>query len=283
MLRIKRKDRIDMRRKQWGIIAVLCACAVLAGCGAKESAGGKTPEEVPEQPAASEVVSVPAEEPAAEPEAAEPAAGGDQIGDSDLLAQADAMMEQYYGQDAQTAGEQSYALEEAYETVGGYYRYIYRVERTSDLLDESFLVWVKIEKNGRVCVPSRLDLDVTEPNREQNREHTWKLEGTYTYSDEDSDYTVTISKVEGDTVTLTYQYNISDPLGGLPRVESVDTPTELEIQEVYRGDERYPDWYISTADQYNAINILLRPYGAELTTGGSGSGLAIEGHWLVRS
>lgn len=277
MLRIKGKDRSGMKRKLWSIIAVLCACAVLAGCGAQESAGGKTPEE---QPAASEEVSVPAEE----PEAAEPAAaGGDQIGDSGLLEQADAMMEQYYGQDAQTAGEQSYALEEAYETVGGYYRYIYRVERTSDLLDESFLVWVKIEKNGRVCVPSRLDLDVTEPNREQNREHTWKLEGTYTYSDGDSDYTVVISKVEGDTVTLTYDYYISDPLGSLPREESVDTPTELEIQEIYRGDERYPDWCISTADQYNAINIQLLPYGAELTTGGPGSGMAIEGHWLVRS
>ena len=242
MLRIKRKDQIDMRRKLWSVIAVLCACAMLAGCGAQKSTGGKSSAETPEQSADCETVSVPAEgSETAEPEGEAPAASGDQIGDSDLLAQADAMMEQYYGQDAQTAGEQSYALQEAYETVGGYYRYIYRVERTSDLLDESFLVWVKIERNGQVCVPSRMDLDVMEPDREQNREHTWKLEGTYTYSDEDSDYTVVISGVEGDTVTLTYHYHISDPLGGLPREESVDTPVELEIQEVYHKNKQYPN------------------------------------------
>lgn len=270
-----------MRRRIWSLAAALCLCALLAGCGGQPAQRAETDAGTPGPAASQPAQQTPAEETPAEetPEGDQGGAGGDQIGDSDLLAQADAMMEEYYGPGVQKAGTQSYQLKEAYEAAAGFYCYIYQVERISDLLDQSFLVWVKIEKGGRVCVPSRMDLDTVAPQYEVDETHTWKLEGTYTYADEDHDYTVDILQVEGDTVTLTY--SVADNFGGLARSEAVDSPITVELQENQRGDERYEDWSIPITDGNDAIN--LYPFGAETTSGGLGSGMCIEGCWLTKN
>lgn len=208
---------------------------------------------------------------------------------SEGRAAADACMEQEYG-------KWNYTFQSANESNATQKSYTYKVTKSSNILTEVFDVVVNYETSYRrahITQGSITEMyDPRSPTWDDLTTRTWNLTGTWVYRDSQRDFTVTISNVSGDTVTM--QYNLSGykidttPAGKLVndngKTLSSNGSVQVQIQPYLGTDDN--QWSISHGANLdgNGFVMWLNPFGSTQTTGGDGSGsiLSLDGCQLTR-
>lgn len=191
----------------------------------------------------------------------------------------------------ETYGNWDYAFQGANESNAAQKYYTYKVAKGSDILTEVFDVVVNYETSYRRAHITKGNItdmyDPRSPTWDDETTRTWNLAGTWVYRDGQRDFTVTISNVSGDTVTMEYTlsgYDIdTTPAGKLVNDQgqnlSSNGSVQAQIQPYLGVDDN--QWFISPN---NAFSLWLYPFGSTQTTGGDGSGsvLSIDGCQLTR-
>ena len=234
----------------------LCACGSQSPAAASQPGSGSLAPDTTQQDEAPDQSS---EAPAEETEALEK-----------WKPLADAYMEEEWG-----AWDYTYAWWNHGDP--GVWRFFYMVDKSSDVLSQNFVLRVNVELNGRVT-SGRTDFDTTPSDTVAPYNfRTWNLEGTWTYTGGDQDFTLHISEVDGDRFTMTYElYNASYNTSFTTDYIS-DAPVTVELVQYQEDSDE--SWYVSGTE----FSIWVYPFGASLSSGGEGSGISIDGHWLTKT
>lgn len=187
----------------------------------------------------------------------------------------------------ETYGNWTYTFQSANEGYANQQYYTYKVSKVSDILTESFDAVVRYEPtyhNAAITQGNIVDMyDPRSPTWDDLTTRIWNLAGTWVYRDGQRDFTVTVSNVSGETVTLQYNLSGYDPSGTLMNDpgQSLSSTGSVQAQiQPYLGvdDNR---WYVRPND---AFSMWLYPFGSTHTTGGDGSGslITIDGYQLTR-
>lgn len=203
---------------------------------------------------------------------------------SEGRAAADACMEQAYG-------NWDYAFQNANESSTAQQYYSYKVTKHSDILTESFNVLICYETSYRRAYIK--DGSITEmydprsPLWDDKTERLWNLTGTWIYQDSQRNFSVTISNVSGDTITMQYNltgYNIDTYSADSGQALSSNGSVQATITPYLGVDDN--QWFITDGDNLagDGFSLWLYPFGSTETTGGDGSGsvLTLDGCHLTR-
>ncbi|MDY4954342.1 MAG: hypothetical protein SO073_06865, partial [Candidatus Onthomonas sp.] len=150
----------------------------------------------------------------------------------------------------ETYGNWTYTFQSANEGYTNQQYYTYKVSKASDILTESFDTVVRYEPtyhNAAITQGNIVDMyDPRSPTWDDLTTRIWNLAGTWVYRDCQRDFTVTVSNVTGETVTLQYSlsgYDLSGTLMNDPGQSLSSTGSvQAQIQPYLGVDDNR--WYV---------------------------------------